>query len=156
MNKKKFWSIFFEIFFIFILNGGLIAFIVMNCVSYKAVLKNGAIIEISYWDALSSKAVYDLAKDIFKWLPEYHFYNKLIVYIMIIIGGITSFKLCFIFKKWNKNLKENENENVDDQKILYKKLYAKSQVKLLSKREHKKLEQLIKKFGTLEDLTNEQ
>ena len=150
MNWKKFWAIFGEIFFFIIANGATIAFLVMNIISYKYVEANtNNSIEISYWDMLSSKAVYDLVSQYFKWAPEYHFYNKLLVYVFMIGGAIISIKLPSLFWKWNKGIKPlskivaDENEEI----IQFKKLYAKSQSMVLSKKEMKLLEKWIKKYG---------
>lgn len=129
-----------------IINGGIIAFFVMNLISYKAVLENGQVIELSYWDALSSKAVYEMGKKVFKWLPEYHFYNKFFVYLAMLIGVIGTFKFSFIFQNYNKNLKPNAADEKAEIE-LYKKLKSKSEKTLLSKKEQKKLEYLIRKIG---------
>lgn len=151
LNKRKALYIFMQILFIILINGGIIAFFVMNVISYKAFLENGKVIELSFWDALSNKAVNSMGREVFKWLPEYHFYNKLIVYIVMFIGVIGTFKFSVIFHKLNKNLKPTQADEIAEMD-LYKKLLRKSkdERKILSKKEVKKLEYLIRKFGGVE------
>lgn len=152
---KKFWIRIAQIVSVILLNSALIAFLVMNMISYKAVTKTGVEIEISYWDAISSKAVYDIVKEYFKWLPDYHFYNKLIVYVFMVFGAFASFKASVVYYKYNSRYNKEQESTKIDERIYFKKLYAKSQTQLLTKKEKKVLEKLIKKYGA-ESISNEQ
>lgn len=146
LKKKKTLYILFQILFLIIINGATIAFFVMNLVSFKSVLKDGSVLEISYWDAISSKAVAEMAKNVFTWLPDYHFYNKMLVYLFVVIGALITLKASAFFIKFNQDLKPNEYK-IESEKRKYKELLKESEIRTLSKREMKKFEKLARKYG---------
>ena len=146
LKKKKTLYILFQILFLIIINGATIAFFVMNLVSFKSVLKDGSVLEISYWDAISSKAVAEMAKNVFTWLPDYHFYNKMLVYLFMVIGALITLKASAFFIKFNQDLKPNEYK-IESEKRKYKELLKESEIRTLSKREMKKFEKLARKYG---------
>lgn len=146
LKKKKILYILFQILFLIIINGATIAFFVMNLVSFKSVLKDGSVLEISYWDAISSKAVAEMAKNVFTWLPDYHFYNKMLVYLFMVIGALITLKASAFFIKFNQDLKPNEYK-IEAEKRKYKELLKESEFRKLSKREMKKFEKLARKYG---------
>ena len=157
-TKKILWRI-FQVLGMIIINGATIAFIVMNCVNISANK-----FDISYWDALSSKPLYNTMTEILnenvankEWLqsivnklPEYHWYNKFLVYFFILLGWIGTF---FWIKRLYKNHKElkimklQTAEQIKVQEAIeLKKLRAKADSDvLLSKEEMKELERLSKK-----------
>lgn len=111
LNKKAMWILLIVILVI-IMNGATIAWIVMNCIDI-----GGDNLNISYWDAISNKAIYELVDktNLNIPIPKYHFYSKFLVYIFMLLGYIASFIFFkFLYKhnlyKKERELKEKEIE----------------------------------------------
>ena len=149
-NKaSNIWWRLSQALFIFLLNGGWISFFVMNFINYEQ-----GDISFSYWDALANKAVFEIAKVTnCGWSfvdNQYHFYWKVIVYLVMIIGPIiTFFFIKFLYKnqrqwKLTRLAKKDslEQKIIEDKEI--KELLAKAATRELSNSEKKKLEKLSK------------
>lgn len=121
-TKNVLWGILLS-FIIFIINGASVAWLVLHFIPLQ--IPNFG--EISYWDILSSKALYQLIIDkigYLSWLPEYHWYNTLLVYVFMILGFVFTF---FIIKalynhKQRKKDRELQQEANNNQKSMNDKL----------------------------------
>lgn len=109
------------IFSFIIANGSAISLAIMNMIE----IGNGEI-SISYWDALSSKVVCKIVNDFNPdlWLPEYHWYNKFLVILFIIIGIIISILIIYWIIKSKKTLRDlkitHKFESDIEKKAIYK------------------------------------
>ena len=73
----------------------------------------------------------------------------------MVFGAFASFKASVVYYKYNSRYNKEQESTKIDERIYFKKLYAKSQTQLLTKKEKKVLEKLIKKYGA-ESISNEQ
>lgn len=96
-------------------------------------------VQISYWDALTNKPLYELLiKDstgvILSRLPDYHWYNKFILYFFMIL----SIFLCWGFTKflfWRHD--SHKNQKIQEQQVEAQQEQNKSISKLIEKWEKK-------------------
>ncbi len=112
--KKVGWRT-LQVLLIIIINGATVAWFVMNCIDLGQL--NGT--SVSYWDAISSKPLFELMKQTSDnaWIKQwanahpYHFWYKFLVYIFMLVGYILTF--LFIKLLYN-NHRENKNQERED------------------------------------------
>ena len=102
-------------FILFIINGATFAFIVMNMINLDIVIE-GKSFELSYWEALSNKTLYNLVEllgdknIVLNNLPDYHWYNTMLVYLFMILGILCSYAFIKILYKNHKENKQNQRQ----------------------------------------------
>lgn len=102
----------------FILNGASFAWLILHFIPLE--IPNFG--EITYWDILSSKALYQIILDKFdniSWLPEYHFYNTMLVYLFMLLGAIAT--IFFIKLLWKNKQNKKDRELAEKEYELKKK-----------------------------------
>ncbi len=92
-------------------------------------------ISISYWDAISSKVVHKLVSDQAPnlWLPEYHYYTKVLVFVFAILGFVLSILWIFwLIKRGetlrNLKIKDNYEKQKENNLVLKKEIESELQV----------------------------
>lgn len=147
-TKKILWRI-IQGLIITVMNGAVIAFLVMNLINYEQ-----GDISFSYWDAISSKTVFKIAQQTNNgWTytdDQYHFWWKTVTYLFMALGPLLSFSFIKFLYQNQRQLKLSRVKSSDnlEQKIIddkeMKELLAKAEARELSKREKRKLEKLSK------------
>lgn len=143
MNWKKFWKIIGYISLVLILNAAIITFIILQVIDFEGT-------NMPYYQVLSNNYIVDMLHDQGKiqWY-EYHWYNKFLLWLFMILGPI----LTIAFFVWqNKKstfikafspFKKDENIQHVENSIELKKLLAKSEKCELSTSELKRLKKLM-------------
>lgn len=121
--KKVGWRT-LQVLLIIVINGATIAWFVMNCISVGEL--NGS--DISYWDCMISKPLFQMIQDtiaqgdtskFIQWVtpPEYHFYNKFLVYIFMLAGYVLTF--LFIKLLYNNHREDKKEAKEDERQVAF-------------------------------------
>lgn len=123
--KQVAWRV-LQFFIIIFINSATIVWLVLHMIQIDVAINGVVVGQLNYWDAMSNDNIYNLIANlgtleglvgkITSWLPDYHWYNSMVVYLFMILGIVlTVFFVKFLYKN-NKDKKKEAIENEKNEK----------------------------------------